>query len=243
MTTATVTGFINAGLPPIDTLARRALAYMEASGSDSVGPTDAVRMLDEYQRMTPEQREAVTERARLLCNAFSEPSPLSDADVGPYLIRNYKPFATPDGGGFNASLYCGKRKVADLHDGGYGGQMEFRFTTQADRESFSDYVSKLDSLAWWRDPVAGDGAGIGFVTGLLDRLDKQREVERMVRKMTTHVLLFRAPATLSTIPLKGRRFDSVQAQVAAKYPDAALLNALPQAEARALIGQWYEAQP
>lgn len=173
----------------------------------------------------------------------SDPPPLSDADVGPYAIRNYKPFATPDGGGFNASLYNGRRKVADLHDGGYGGQMEFSFTTQADREAFSDYVSKLDSLAWWRDPVAGDGAGIGFVTGLLDRLERDREVERFVRKMTTHVLLFRAPARLSTIPLKGRRFDSVQAQVAAAHPDAVILNALAQHDARDLIRQWFDAQP
>lgn len=37
-------------------------------------------------------------------------------------------------------------------------------------------------------------------------------------------------------------FDAIRPQVVAKYPYAVILNALPQAEARTLIGQWYDAQ-
>jgi len=38
-----------------------------------------------------------------------------------YSVKNVKTFNSPDGGGYNASLYCGKTKVANIHDGGYGG--------------------------------------------------------------------------------------------------------------------------
>ena len=38
-----------------------------------------------------------------------------------YSVKNVKTFNSPDGGGYNASLYFGKTKVANIHDGGYGG--------------------------------------------------------------------------------------------------------------------------
>ena len=42
-----------------------------------------------------------------------------------YSVKNVKTFNSPDGGGYNASLYLGKTKVADIHDGGYGGCLEY----------------------------------------------------------------------------------------------------------------------
>ena len=42
-----------------------------------------------------------------------------------YTVKNVKTFDTPDGGGYNASFYCGKTKVANIHDGGFGGCLEY----------------------------------------------------------------------------------------------------------------------
>ena len=42
-----------------------------------------------------------------------------------YSVKNVKTFNTPDGGGYNASFYCGKTKVANIHDGGFGGCLEY----------------------------------------------------------------------------------------------------------------------
>jgi len=42
-----------------------------------------------------------------------------------YSVKNVKTFNTPDGGGYNATLYCGKTKVANIHDGGYGGCLQY----------------------------------------------------------------------------------------------------------------------
>jgi len=48
-----------------------------------------------------------------------------------YSVKNAKTFNTPDGGGYNASLYCGKTKVANIHDGGFGGcpELDWEDTT------------------------------------------------------------------------------------------------------------------
>lgn len=41
-----------------------------------------------------------------------------------YEVKNVQLFASPDGGGLNASLYRNGTKVALLHDGGHGGPLE-----------------------------------------------------------------------------------------------------------------------
>lgn len=48
-----------------------------------------------------------------------------------YSIKKLKTFSSPDGGGFNATLCLGKTQVADLHDGGYGGCIDFTWLDSA----------------------------------------------------------------------------------------------------------------
>jgi len=70
-----------------------------------------------------------------------------------YSIKKLKTFSSPDGGGFNATLCFGKTQVADLHDGGYGGCIDFTWLDSARNgkvnpnptfeKDFDDFVAEI----------------------------------------------------------------------------------------------------
>lgn len=52
--------------PELDRLAREALARMELIPFDSFGPIDAVRSLEEYPQLSPDDRAAVLHTLNML---------------------------------------------------------------------------------------------------------------------------------------------------------------------------------
>ena len=57
-----------------------------------------------------------------------------------YEVKNVKPFDSPDGGGFNATLYCDGKRVGSVHDGGYGAEYQYSWVTA---EAKSDFYESL----------------------------------------------------------------------------------------------------
>tara|TARA_R100000808_G_scaffold19531_1_gene42363 strand:- start:295 stop:801 length:507 start_codon:yes stop_codon:yes gene_type:complete len=67
-----------------------------------------------------------------------------------YSVKNVKTFDTPDGGGYNASFYCGKTKVANIHDGGFGGCIEYDWTNREVENDFYAFLktTKIPDFEW-----------------------------------------------------------------------------------------------
>lgn len=67
----------------------------------------------------------------------------SGKSKGRYSVKNVKTFATPDGGGYNCSLYKDGVKIAECHEGGYGGCVEFHFVVKGEERAFYDFVKSF----------------------------------------------------------------------------------------------------
>lgn len=118
-----------------------------------------------------------------------------------YSIKKLKMFASPDGGGFNATLCLGKTQVADLHDGGYGGCIDFTWLDSArngkvnDNPTFEKEFNKLLSavlvpeIDYDRErsefKKTGEFKPIGaeiYVHFLIDQLEIKKELRSLLRR-------------------------------------------------------------
>lgn len=60
-----------------------------------------------------------------------------------YSVKNYKPFSSPDGGGFNVTLYRGAQRIANVHNGGYGGCFDWHWLVQEETHRLLAHVATL----------------------------------------------------------------------------------------------------
>ena len=60
-----------------------------------------------------------------------------------YQIKNFQPFRSPDGGGYNASLYESNKIIATLFDGGYGGAVDIHVEDTEAYKKLESYVTSL----------------------------------------------------------------------------------------------------
>jgi hypothetical protein len=65
-------------------------------------------------------------------------------------FRKFQSFRSPDGGGFNAELYVDGFHAASLHDGGYGGGVEWRWFSPEAKVKWDAYVASLPERPWGR---------------------------------------------------------------------------------------------
>ena len=118
-----------------------------------------------------------------------------------YSIKKLKTFASPDGGGFNATLCLGKTQVADLHDGGYGGCIDFTWLDSArngkvnENPTFEKEFNKFLSAVLVPEIVynrelsefqkTGDFKPIGaeiYVHFLMDETEIKKELRSLLRR-------------------------------------------------------------
>jgi hypothetical protein len=50
-------------------------------------------------------------------------------------LKNIQKFRSPDGGGFNASIYKDGKRIGTVHQGGYGGCNEYHFKGMTDKDA------------------------------------------------------------------------------------------------------------
>lgn len=187
------------------------------------------------------------------------PNPSTESeklDLRPFLaagfaIKGLRSFASPDGGGYNATLTHNGVVVADLHDGGYGGEVEVQYKglawngephlnptatpAQAKKDRAQASVSKaakdaLDALIAATPPVAAWGKTLPVTLWwVVGELVTHAEIVKICAKKT----LFR-PAGRSADLVINVPFDaSIKAHILGKYPGARIYNeevagALPQ---------------
>lgn len=61
-------------------------------------------------------------------------------------VKNVKEFASPDGGGFNCTVYLNGKRFCSAHDGGHGGCIDYDFLPNSKAENGHPQVeiSRLD---------------------------------------------------------------------------------------------------
>lgn len=59
-----------------------------------------------------------------------------------YTLKGIKTFDGMEGGGYEANLYLGKKKIASAFNGGDGGCDFFRFVNKEEEKAFQDFCDK-----------------------------------------------------------------------------------------------------
>ena len=67
-------------------------------------------------------------------------------DFGDYTAKSIKEWNTDDGGGWACNLYRGKTKIAEVYDGGYGGEPEFSWFVDGEEELLRKFCKKLPKV-------------------------------------------------------------------------------------------------
>lgn len=189
---------------------------------------------------------------------------LRPGDRGFYYVDGVKTFRPPEGGpngwgskrgrGFNATLYAGGAKVAEVVDPGTGALPTYHFLDEGAELVKQDHPC-WDGIATgeWCTPLKAHW--LRHVGALPKELQREHPgetthvspqvhlaalvddalVERRLRDgMRTHVL-FMACGQLMRLPLDGTTLAKVRRSILRDYPAAEILNELPMAEAIRMV--------
>ena len=159
-----------------------------------------------------------------------------------YLIKNVKTFDTPDGGGYNATLYLGKTKVANIHDGGYGGCPEYDWADisingkiNSNRHFERDFhaflkTHKIPDFEWSEEKgrfvdtdemiIASDEL---FIGNLVNEFLEAKFWKAKLKKK----IYFLEDKEIFSIKVSPSELDRVQERFNEKYPNRKILNNLP----------------
>ena len=124
-------------------------------------------------------------------------------------LSGIKTFDSPDGGGFNATLLFDGKKVATVHDGGHGGEVEL-YPISTSKVSFAEVRDILKAEAAKLPPFKyDDGTELtqdygDLIVGLVSAWEQQKEDKRL-QKLCQTKILFR---------LKGDRADQLRTIIA-----------------------------
>ena len=168
-------------------------------------------------------------------------------DLHPFLaagfaVQGLRPFASPDGGGYNATLTHNGVAVADLHDGGYGGEVDVQYKglswngephlnptatpaqakkSRAQAEASKAAKDALDALIAATPPVAAWGkmltVNLSWVVG---ELVTHAEIVKICTKKT----LFRPIGHRGDLVINVPFDASIKAHILKKYPGARIYN-------------------
>lgn len=147
-------------------------------------------------------------------------------DFGPYTVKNVQTFNTPDGGGYNCTLYRKGKRVATCHQAGHGGSVNVYFEGEGREARLKEQKLFLDHLATLPEQELGPEFPEGgtfsvdadmFIAEIVDR-----EVERRwFRRNCKNKVLFRIkgdkPGTWRTIASPWS--ERVEAHLKAKHGD------------------------
>lgn len=103
-----------------------------------------------------------------------------------YSIKKLKTFASPDGGGFNATLCLGKTQVADLHDGGYGGCIDFTWLDSARNGKVNENPTFEKEFNWFLSTIKVPGITYNAKRG---EFEKNSDLEPLGAEWYVHFLI------------------------------------------------------
>jgi hypothetical protein len=166
-----------------------------------------------------------------------------------YTVKNVKTFESPDGGGYNATLYLGKTKVAYIHDGGYGGAPEYDWVDTVikgeinpNRHFSNDFYAflkthKIPDFEWSEEKgrfvdtdemiIASDELFIGNLVN--DFLDAKFWKARLKKKV-----YFLEDGEIFSCRATPSELDEVRKVFNEKFPNRKILNGLPIEEVLAI---------
>lgn len=154
----------------------------------------------------------------------------------PYTVRNITSFRGREGYGFNATLYAGDRRVAVVYDDASGGMYRYEWLAK-DRAQQALDAAAFTAAAKAQPPIdlgpeVVNGAGVlidcdpdTYMARLVDEAETAKKVRALLKRRV--LLLDGTILRQSANPPS----PAVLAALAAKYPQATILNALPEAEA------------
>ena len=166
-----------------------------------------------------------------------------------YTVKNVKTFETPDGGGYNATLYLGKTKVANIHDGGYGGAPEYDWVDTVikgeinpNRHFSNDFYAflkthKIPDFEWSEEKgrfvdtdemiIASDELFIGNLVN--DFLDAKWWKGRLKKK-----IFYLENGEVFSVKVPPSEIERVREVFNEKYPNRKIMNDLPIEEVLAI---------
>jgi hypothetical protein len=173
---------------------------------------------------------------------------------GFYYIDGIKTFAGREGKGYNANLYAGGAKVAEVIDEGSGGAPLYHWLDQgAERVAVEvrDWQGEIETRkvtpleAHWLRHVAdlpkelqrdhpGETTHVDPDTHLAQIVDECLVARRLRRLMNGH-LVFLAGGKLMQYKLTGTTLVKAVKELRSRHPDLAILNEMPMAEAVRLV--------
>lgn len=166
-------------------------------------------------------------------------------NAGPYTIASVRTFRGMETEGFNAALFRDGRKLATLINEGNGGLTKFEWVERGrlalingrpatiEEARLHEYASGLPEVP---AGPGDDGAALRMDSGLfVELLVERTEEEKRFRKMLkARVVLLEGRKLFSMNVMPIERNLAVARQ---KYPEAQVLNVMPEAAALALIFQ------
>lgn len=147
-----------------------------------------------------------------------------------YSVKNYKPFSSPDGGGFNVTLYRGTQRIANVHNGGYGGCFDWHWLVHGESQRLVAHVTTLPE-------EEADLGGKTFsykldIDGFVDKLISDHVDRKAMRALIKkHGFVFGKEVRYMR---PGVAAGEARAFIQSKYPGAMILGELPEDEALAL---------
>jgi hypothetical protein len=118
-----------------------------------------------------------------------------------YQLKNVKPFDSPEGGGFNATLYRDGKRVGSVHDGGYGGCYQYNwFTNEAEADFYKSLETTLVDETVFKDDgfietgkkkpateVWGNSADDGVVGQMVDDFLNRKEFKSKIKRRILYI--------------------------------------------------------
>jgi hypothetical protein len=144
-----------------------------------------------------------------------------------YSVKNYKPFASPDGGGFNVTLYRGTQRIANVHNGGYGGCFDWHWLVQDEATRLAAHVATLPE-------EEADLGGKKFtykldIDAFVDKLISDHVDRKALRALIKKFAFVTGKEVRYMRP--GATADAARAFIQSKYPSAVILGDMPEDQA------------
>ena len=105
-----------------------------------------------------------------------------------YNVKGVKSFEGHDGIGINANFYYGKKKIAHVHDGAYGGELEVHYFDQEASKKFDvflkDYPEQPDT---YEDSGFSKFDQEDFINRLVNRDLLGKELKNKLKKKVLYI--------------------------------------------------------
>jgi len=159
-----------------------------------------------------------------------------------YTVKNLQSFRTPDGGGFNATLYRDGKRIAHVHDAGRGGCYSIDFVQGVDRHAEAALL-KTAADALPQESFTSGGVVTHYqpdvdmlISGFVSAVEDAKQDKRLLKMLAT-TCMFTDPSKPGIQMLaKTHKPDPILfVKLRQKYPAAVILNELPPEQALALI--------